>query len=75
MACPAQVLILIVKRKADCDALVDSVEKRIGELLPFGMNLDIWAMVDGDRYVAAVRSAKSEIYPVRVFETWWPFAH
>jgi len=75
MARPAPVLIPLVKQPADCDALVNSVGKRIGELLPTGINLDIWALIDGARYVTAVRSAESEIYPVRLCQTWWPFAH
>src|SRR5215831_21158073 len=73
METPAPVLVMVVRSGADRSDLIQRIGPPLVELYPPGLNLDLWTLDERDRRVRALRRAKSEVHPVRVFESWWPF--
>lgn len=69
-----QVLVVLIRRGADVDALMHEVGCRLAQLLPEGERLDVWPLTEESGALADVRAAGCQILGTpRARKPWWRF--
>lgn len=74
MSEPAQVLVLVLRRGAEVEALMHEVGCQLGQMLPEGQRLDVWPVPEGGAVLRDVRAAGCAILGAKArAASWWKF--
>jgi len=73
---PAQVLVLVLDKTADCQNVMDTVEQGFAHVLPEGIHLDVWPMSENNNLLSTVRGTRTHLHcaPPPEKKPWWKVA-
>jgi hypothetical protein len=67
----AQVLVLVFKRERERDVMMEKLGRRIEEVLPVDIELDVWPMVERNALLDSVRGAGCMLYQREKGSSWF----
>jgi hypothetical protein len=75
---PRQIFVIVPSRADDTQAVLDSLGRRLPEILPTGFYIDVWPVQANDPKLEPIRAAHCAIFvstgrPVEPKKPWWKF--